>query len=171
VDGHTSDALRIGPLRLSAHRAIYGTVIVMAALAVFDEEDSAVTTLDVVGMVLAPLAVLAAAHLFSDAADRQIVLARPLHLRDWGRLLAENLQYLYVAVPPLVVLVFAFEEGWDASETVGLLLLLGAGSLMFWGWLMAERARLAPRWCVMYAIAYGLLGLVILALEIVLTGH
>jgi hypothetical protein len=94
-----------------------------------------------------------------------------LHLRDWGRLLAENLQYLYVAVPPLVVLVFAFEEGWDASETVALLLLLGAGSLMFWGWLMAERARLAPRWCVMYAIAYGLLGLVILALEIVLTGH
>lgn len=168
---HAAAALRLGPFRLTAHRAIYGTVIVMAALAVFDAENPDVSLLDVVTVVLAPLVALAAAHTFSDLGDRQIALRRPLSAADWRHLLAENLEYLYVAVPPLVALVVAVESDFDVAEAVGLLLLLGTASLAFWGWLAGRRAGFTAGWQALTAVLYGLVGLAVVVLELFLAAH
>lgn len=168
---HAPAALRLGPFRLTAHRAIYGTIIVMAALAVFDAERPDVSVVDVVSVVLAPLLALAAAHTFSDLGDRQIALGRPLSAADWRALLLENVEYLYIAVPPLLALIVAVESDLDVAEAVGLLLLLGTASLVFWGWLAGRRAGFGAGWQTLTAVLYGLVGLAVVVLELFLAAH
>jgi hypothetical protein len=168
---HAAAALRLGPFRLTAHRAIYGTIMVMTALAVFDAENPDGSNIEVILVVLGPLVALAAAHTFSDLGDRHIALGRPLSLADWRTLVLENVEYLYLAVPPLLVLGAATELDLQVVETVLLLLLLGTASLIFWGWLAGRRAGFTPGWQALSAGLYGIVGLVVVVLELVLAAH
>jgi hypothetical protein len=163
------ETLHLGPLRLEAHRAIYGTIVVMTAISLVDETETGLWPL--VAAVLGPLTALAAAHAFSDLADRQIAVQRPLRGAEIGAVARGDAQYLLVAILPLVVMVAAVASGWNVELVADGVLVLGMVSLAFWGAFAAARAQLSTRWQVLYALGYGATGLVVVVLELVLSGH
>ncbi len=163
---------RVGRLSFDPHRIVYSTVILMAALSIYDEGTDPFTRgplFELVGVTLAPLLALTLAHAFSDALDLQIRNRRRLTGSDRRHLLATNLEYMYVAIPPMLLLGVLALFGWDANDAVTLVEIVGAMSLGFWGAFAARKAGLG-RWTqTRFAIGYGLMGLVVIAVELILT--
>ena len=180
VDDETRAATpRKEPLKLTfwglsfdAHRVIYATIILMTALAIYDEGHDplrAIPILTMFGTAVAPLFALAMAHAFSDALDLQIRNGRRLTGKDRRHLVAENLEYLYIAVPPLLLAAVLSLLGWGAEDVVALVQLLGMASLAMWGVLAARGARLS-RWAqVRFATGYVFMGFIVIGVEQALT--
>lgn len=164
--------LRVWFLVLDPHAVIYSTIMLMTAYALYDEGTERLVEgawLELVAIGLAPLFALSMAHAFSDALDLQIRYGRRLSRRDRRSLLAKNLQYMYVAIPPTIVLAVLTVLHWDANDAVGLLLLIGLGSLFFWGTFAARKARLNWVRQVTFGLSYGLMGFLVLLVELAIT--
>lgn len=164
--------LRFWGLSFDAHRVIYATIILMTALAIYDEGHDplrAIPILTMFGIAVAPLFALAMAHAFSDALDLQIRNGRRLTGKDRRHLLAENLEYLYVAIPPLLLAAILSVLGWGAQDVVGIVQLLGTASLAMWGVFAARTAGLG-RWAqVRFGVGYAFMGLIVIGVEQALT--
>ena len=164
--------LSIGPLTFDPHRVIYATIILMTAFAIYDQGTdpfSAIPLVSMFGVALAPLFALAMAHAFSDALDLQIRHGRRLTGHDRRHLLATNLEYLYVAIPPIVLGSFLALLGWDANDVVGTMQALGLASLVFWGVYAARTANLGAWSQVRFGASYGVMGLLVILVELILT--
>lgn len=164
--------LRFLGLTFDAHRVIYATIILMTALAIYDEGTDplrAVPLLAMFGVTLAPLFALAMAHAFSDALDIQIRTGRRLTGRDRRHLIAENMEYLYIAVPPILLTAVLSAFRWDANDVVGVVQLLGLASLGLWGAFAARLAGLS-RWTqARFAFGYAVMGAIVITVELILT--
>lgn len=164
--------LRLAFLDLDPHRIVYATIILLVALSLYDEGDEVLADgpfFILLGISFAPLFALAMAHAFSDALDLQIRHRRRLTRYDRRHLLAVNLQYLYVGVPVTLLLGLLTLLGWHAEDAVGLTLVLGILSLVAWGVLAAAAAHL-PVWRqITFGLAYGVMGTLVLVVELVLT--
>jgi hypothetical protein len=153
------------------HRLIYGTIIVMVSLAIYDDsidplDQESIGELMVV--VIAPLFALAAAHAFSDAIDIQVRTANRLTSKDRFHLLFVGLQYLAVGIPVIVVSAVVFAAGGNTQVAVDIAQGIGVGSLFVWGAFAARRAGLG-RWVQFrYALVYGLLGFAVIVVELLL---
>jgi hypothetical protein len=163
---------RVGRLSMDPHRIIYATILLMTAYAIYDEGTSPIKTgayLELLGLSIAPLFALAMAHAFSDALDLQIRNQRRLTGRDRRHLAATNLQYLYVAIPPMLLIVALGLLGWDANDVIGIVQLMGLVSLGWWGYYAGRKAGVGPlrRWT--FALNYALMGLVVILVELILT--
>jgi hypothetical protein len=159
-------------LTFDPHRLIYATIILMTTMAIFDEGTDPFTKgplLSLVGVVVAPLFALTMAHAFSDALDVQIRNGRRLTWADRRRVVVDNLEYLYVAVPPIALTVFLAFLGWDANDVVGLVQILGTVSLFLWGMFAARQARLRTWTQVRFGFNYAVMGLVVVAVELLIT--
>lgn len=170
--GEIDLTMHVGPLYFDAHRVVYATIILMTAYALYDEGTDPFgpgPLLEMFGMSIAPLFALAMAHAFSDAIDLQIRNGRRLNRHDRRHLLSTNLQYLYVAIPPMAIIVLLSLFGWAANDIVSFVQLLGIGSLSFWGVYAARKAGLS-RWAqTRFAVAYAIMGIVIIVVELILT--
>ena len=82
------------------------------------------------------------AHAFSDALDVQIRNGRRLTGADRRHLLWSNLEYIYVAIPPILLTIALALLGWDANDVVFVVQILGLASLFFWGAYAARTAGL-----------------------------
>jgi hypothetical protein len=164
--------LRIWLFTFDAHRVIYATIILMTSYAVYNEgavEIGPAAFVSIAAVSIAPLFALSMAHAFSDALDLQIRNGRRLTGRDRRHLAATNLQYLYVAIPPLLLILALGFVGWEANDIIVLVQSLGVGSLFLWG-LYAGRKAGVGRWRqVSFGISYGLMGIFIITVELVLT--
>jgi hypothetical protein len=163
---------RIGRLSMDPHRIIYATILLMTAYAIYDEGTAPLKTgsyLELLGLSIAPLFALAMAHAFSDALDMQIRYQRRLTGHDRRHLLWTNLQYLYVAIPPMLLILGLGLLQWDANDVLELVQLMGLLSLGWWGYYAGRKARVSRprRW--LFAFNYALMGLVVIAVEQVLT--
>jgi hypothetical protein len=163
---------RIGRLSMDPHRIIYATILLMTAYAIYDEGTSPLKTgayLELLGLSIAPLFALAMAHAFSDALDLQIRNQRRLTGHDRRHLAATNLQYLYVAIPPMLLIVALGLLDWDANDVIGIVQLMGLVSLGWWGYYAGRKAGVGRlrRWT--FAINYALMGLVVILVELILT--
>jgi hypothetical protein len=164
--------VHIGRLAFDPHRLIYGTIILMAAYALYDEGQDPfkrASLLELIGVTLAPLLALAMAHAFSDALDLQIRHGRRLTWHDRRHVAAENLEYLYVAVPPIILTVILALFGMDANDVVAIVQLLGTASLAFWGAYAARKAGLGGWMQTRFAVSYGFMGLIVIGVEQLLT--
>ena len=164
--------VRIGPLSFDPHRVIYATIILMTAFAIYDEGTEPFTTgpfLAMFGIALAPVFALAMAHAFSDALDLQIRLGRRLTGRDRRHLFATNLEYMYVAIPPIIIGALLTVMGLDANEALLVIQVLGLASLVFWGVYAARMAGLGGWMQARFGIGYGVMGLIVIVVELVLT--
>lgn len=164
--------LHLGPLRMDPHRIIYSTILLMTAYAIYDEGTlpfSEQGYLALIGVSIAPLFALAMAHAFSDALDMQIRNGRRLTGHDRRHLLATNLQYIYVAVPPFVLIAILGVLQWDANDVLGLVQLLGLVSLGWWGWFAGAKARVSKGRRAWFAFSYTVMGLIVIAVELILT--
>ena len=162
----------VGFLTLDPHRLIYATIILMTAYAIFDEGTDPFRPGNLAalfGVALAPLFALAMAHAFSDALDLQIRNARRLTGADRRHLFAMNMQYMYVAIPPIVATALLALLGWDANAIVGIVQVLGLISLFFWGLFAARTAGLGRWRQVTFGVNYLVMGLIVIGVELALT--
>lgn len=159
-------------LRLDPHRLIYATIIMLVALAIFDESIDPFTgssVVDIFVVVLLPLLALSLAHGFSDALDIQIRSRRRLTATDRRHLLATSAQYLIVGIPVLAMAVIFGSLGMDVQLASDMGQLLGVVSLLLWGGYAARRAGLGTWAQVRYALVYGFIGAMIVVVEFALT--
>lgn len=171
AEGHSR--IRLMGLRLDPHRLIYSTLIMMVALAVFDEDSkpfTGSTVGDVFVVVLMPLAALSLAHGFSDAIDIQIRTRHRLTRADRRHIAGTSVQYLLVGLPVLLLAVIFSIVGIDVEVATNIGEALGQISLLFWGAFAARSAGLG-RWAqVRFALVYSFLGSLIIVVE-VLVAH
>lgn len=163
---------RIGPLSLDPHRIIYATIMLMTTYAIYDEGTDplgAGPIIAIIGLSIAPLFALAMAHAFSDALDLQIRNGRRLTPSDRRHLFVSNLQFLYVAIPPTIVILALSLLDMRANSIIGIVQLLGLLSLGWWGYFAGRMAGLPVhrRW--IFAVNYSLMGLVVIGVELILT--
>lgn len=168
----TDLTFRIGPISMDPHRIIYATIMLMTTYAIYDEGTDPFgpgPVVEIIGLSIAPLFALAMAHAFSDALDMQIRNGRRLTRSDRWHLFASNLQYLYVAIPPTIVILALALFSVDANQIIGIVQLLGLISLGWWGYFAGRMAGLAAhrRW--LFAVNYALMGLVVIIVELILT--
>jgi hypothetical protein len=163
---------RVGRLSMDPHRIIYATILLMTAYAIYDEGTAPLETaayLELLGVSIAPLFALAMAHVFSDSLDLQIRNQRQLTWHDRRHVLLTNLQYLYVAIPPMLLIVGLGLLQLDANAILEVAQFLGVASLAWWGYYAGRKAGVGRlrRW--MFAVNYALMGLIVIAVELVLT--
>ena len=164
--------LRIGRLRMDPHRIIYATILLMTAYAIYDEGDTPFDQkgyIALIGVSIAPLFALAMAHAFSDALDMQIRNGRRLTGHDRRHLVATNMQYMYVAVPPFVLIAVLGLLDMDANDVLGLVQLLGIVSLGWWGWFAGRKAGVSRARSAWFAFSYSVMGLIVIGVELLLT--
>ena len=166
--------VRILGLQFDPHRLIYSTIILMTALAIFDEGTERLNTdtvLIMMGVLFAPLFALSMAHAFSDALDLQIRMGRRLTRRDRWHVLGTNLEYMYVAVPPAVLTLILGPTELPGNVIVDIVLVMGLVSLFFWGSYAARKARLGVWVQLRLGFNYAVMGLIVVLVELALTHH
>jgi hypothetical protein len=164
--------LHVWRLSLDPHRIIYATILLMTAYAIYDEGNLPLDRrgyLALFGLSIGPLFALAMAHAFSDALDLQIRNGRRLSGRDRRHLLASNLQYLYVAVPPMLIITVLGALEWDANDILVLVQVLGLLSLGWWGWFAGMKAGVSMGRRAWFAVSYTVTGAIVIAVELALT--
>jgi hypothetical protein len=167
-------SLRVGfgPFSADPHVLIYSTIILMTAYALWDEGTARLgdgTWFELIAISLAPLFALAMAHAFSDALDFQIRHGRRLTMRDRRHLLAKNLAYMYVALPPSLLLIVLTLLDWNANDAVDLMLLLGLITLFIWGMYAGRQAGVSRLRRLSFGMSYMVMGLFVLLVELALT--
>lgn len=173
TSGEAADVkLHVLGLSFDPHRLIYATIVLIATLTIYDEgagELNTLTTIKVLAILLAPLFALTMAHAFSDALDLQIKLGRRLNGHDRRHLLWANLEYLYVALPPILITIVLGPTDLPGAEIIDLILLLGLASLFMWGVFAARKARLKAWGQIRFGLNYMVMGLIIVIVELALT--
>ncbi len=165
-------AFRVGPITMDPHRIIYSTILLMTTYAIYDEGTDPLKAgpiIEIVGLSIAPLFALAMAHAFSDSLDMQIRNGRRLTRADRLHLFGTNLQYLYVAIPPtLLIMALAF-FGLDANRIILIVQVVGLFSLGWWGYFAGRQAGVTRlrRWS--FAVNYALLGVLVVVVELIIT--
>lgn len=164
--------LRVWRLVLETHIVVYSTIILMTSYAVFDEGTERLLErdlLELIGIGFAPLFAVAMVHAFSDSIDMQVRYGRRLNRHDRRSILARNLQYLYILVPSTIILAVLALFHVDANDAVDWVLTFGILSLFFWGALAARRAGLGWGRQVTFSFSYGLMGMFVLVIELLIT--
>jgi hypothetical protein len=164
--------LKLGRFQMDPHKIIYGTIMLMVGYALYDEGTDPLGTGPLIGLMavsFAPLFALAMAHAFSEALDFQIRHARRLTWADRLRLFRENVTFLLIAIPPIIIMTALAALHWDANDIVGLIQVLGLLSLAFWGAYAARKAGLGGARQFTFAVSYGFMGLIVIAVELAIT--
>lgn len=167
----SSELLRIGGLRLSVNTLIYGTILVTVSLSVYENEDpgpmSFESALEIISVVLGTLAAVALAHILADTAHAHIRAGRFPHRPEFARIWLLNMQYLYVAVVPTLIVLICLAARTPAETPVVINQVVGVLSLVGWG-ILAGSAT-GRRTALLYGLAYGILGAAIVVTEALLT--
>ncbi|HBF26801.1 MAG: hypothetical protein VX748_05355 [Actinomycetota bacterium] len=164
--------LYVGKVAFDPHRLIYATIILMVALAVYNQEAeswSGTPFMDLVVVVFAPLLALSLAHAFSDALDVQIRTGKRLSAKERRHLLGIAVQYVAVGVPVVALGLVWLTVQQDPRAVVRVAEALGVASLFFWGAFAARRSGLPRGRQWLWATIYGLLGVGIILIELAFT--
>lgn len=164
--------IRFLGLAFDPHRLIYSTIILIATLSIYDDsvprEFDTFTALSLSAVIIAPLFALTMAHAFSDALDLQIKLGRRLNGQDRRHLLRINLEYLYIAIPPLALALVLGPTAIAPNVIIDIVLVMGLISLFFWGMFAARKAGLRRWGQLRFGVNYLAMGLVIVIVELIL---
>lgn len=165
-------AFRVGRITMDPHRIIYSTILLMTTYAIYDEGTDPLKAgpiIEIVGLSIAPLFALAMAHAFSDSLDMQIRNGRRLTRADRLHLFGSNMQYLYVAIPPTLLIMALALFRLDANLIILIVQIVGLVSLGWWGYFAGRKAgvTLLRRWS--FAVNYALLGVLVIVVELIIT--
>ena len=151
---------------------VYATIIQLAAFAIFDQGDGPVTEAsfrEIAAVSLSPMVAVALAHTFAEVLDHQIAHGNRFRWRDVGELIRPNLQFLYVGLAPIVIAIPFAVAGATNDVVVNTVYAFGVASLFIWGFIAARGSGRPLRGQVLYALAYGILGLLVVCIELLLT--
>jgi hypothetical protein len=128
VDGFTS--------RVVVDRVVYVTITMMSVLIIYDGWDQ-LRYGAVIGVIVGPVVAMFVAHVFAAAIALQVDVKRTLTGTERRRIVRAESRFLFVAVPPLAVIIDlrlagrrAGLTGWHLALTVFAGLPVGAGVLM-----------------------------------------
>jgi hypothetical protein len=165
-------SFHIAGLPIDPRIAVYSTIILMSGLALLDFQDTELSWSQwgkVFGAAFAPVAAVAVAHAFADALGYEVRTKRQLNAKAMTHIVLHNLQFFYVAVITLVLLAPLLLLNVAASSAANILLILGTANLVGWGTFAGRRVGLGWRGVLIYAIAYGFVGVVVVWLKYWLT--
>ncbi len=163
--------LRLGPIEVRLERVVYATVVLMSVLAVYDGWAELTSFLGVAIVILAPLVALAVAHLFSEVIEEHYRLQRPLTGAEWRRLASGQLKILVAAVPPLVILGLGWLSPLDERRTIAVLLWTGVATLVVLSLVAARRAGIRGWRLAVAGLSGGVVGLLVISLQVLLKPH
>jgi len=150
---------------------VYATIIQLAAFAIFDQGTDPINDFvyrNIVVVSLGPMFAVAAAHIFAEVLDHQIGRGEYFRWREAAPLLRQNLQFLYVGLAPLVIALPFLLTDVSANTVINVIFAFGISSLFFWGALAARHSGRTPAKQLLFALAYGILGMLVVGIELVL---
>ena len=165
------EIVEFGAHRLSLERLTYATVVLMSVLVVYDGWADLATFGGVAAVIVGPVLALTIAHLWAGAIEDAAELGRPLTAAEWRWQVRDQAHVMLAAVPPLLVLGFGWISPLDALGTIAVLLWTGVLTLIGLTAVAAYRAGLRGWTVVAAAVGGGLVGLLVISLQIVLKPH
>jgi hypothetical protein len=163
-------------LRPNPRILVYGTLIQLVALVLAsdaitgevsdDQRMNVAAWWDFTLISVFPLVAVAVAHAFSEALDLQVREHRRLTWHDRFDIALANVQFLYIAIAPSVLLLLPLAQRWSITDALDLLLACGVLSLFGWGILVARISGLSVLRQLWFGTCYLVLGLGVVALEI-----
>ena len=170
-DRDDREVLRVGGLLVSIERLVYATVVLMSVLVVYDGWADLTTYAGVAAVIIGPILALAVAHLFSEVFDLHFRLQRPLTRAEWREVSLDQVHLLLAAVPPLVILGLGWISPLDERSTIAVLLWTGVLTHMALSLVAARRAGLRGWRLALACLSGGVVGLIVISLQIVLKPH
>jgi hypothetical protein len=148
-------------------RIVYATITLMSVLVIYDGWQH-LRVVDVVGVILGPIIAMFIAHTFSAILARQVTKKRRLRFAEHIGVVRKESRFLLFAVPALALLVATQIAGASLNASIHVIVLTGAASLGYWGYVAGRRADLTG-WRLAAAIVAGLAaGGAVLVLQVVL---
>jgi hypothetical protein len=148
-------------------RLIYATITLMSVLIIYDGWQQ-LEFIQVVGVIVGPVLAMFLSHVFSASLALQVSLGRPLTMAERLAIARRESRFLFLCVPPLSLTAVLVLIGLSLNDAIRWALFLGTVSLGYWGGLAGRRAGLRG-WRLARAVMGGLLiGLIILALQVIL---
>jgi hypothetical protein len=166
-------ASRTGPVPFDVGRSVYGTVLVMTVLAV-DTTQGTPSYLEAAVTVLGAMLATFLAHVFADALSSfaHDGGGRGGHARRGVRTVARaarvDLVFLILAALPAAVLVVGALGAWEPETAIRIIMVAGVSFLVLVGALGGRRAGFGPWGVVACASAAGVLGAVLLVVQVLL---
>ena len=160
------DVLRFRGVHLDLESLVYATVVVMSVLAVYSNWQN-LSFAAAALVVVAPVPALAVAHAFSEVMHAHATNQRPMTAREWRSTALHQTQLLLAALPPMIVLVIGrLTPGTQNVRAV----VLGTGvvTLMALAALASRRAGYRGWKWVVASLTGGLIGLLVILLQVVL---
>ncbi|GGN48156.1 hypothetical protein FHR83_007628 [Actinoplanes campanulatus] len=170
VTSREPHSVRVGGMTLDLERLTYATVVVMSVLAAF-EGWAQLSLLGAVAVVASPVLAVCVAHVFSEALHEHAAHQRALTRAEWVDIVRRQVPVLLAAVPPLVVLVIGRAVSIDAEVDWAVAEVTGMVTLMLLSAFACHRAGLRGAKLLLGSLAGGLIGLIVIVLQIVLKPH
>ena len=145
---------------------MYGTITIGALLAA--ESAKRETYAATVGAVAIALVLYWLAHAYSEFTAHRLAHKQPLTLKGLARTLIEGLTIVVGAGIPLLVVLICWVAGARLSTAVAAAIWASAATIMLWEVVAGVRAELSAQALVAQAAVGALLGLLVIALELVL---
>ena len=148
-------------------RVVYATITLMSVLIVYDGWQN-LTFLGVLAVIFGPVLAMFLSHVFSAGLAREVALGRPLTIQERTRIVRSESRFLLLSVPPVVLDGIFALLGISTIDAIRYLLIMGVGSLGYWGGRAGRKAGLTG-WRLARAVLAGLLiGALILAAYVML---
>jgi len=167
VSAEDPEIVRVHGFRLDIERLSYATVVVMSVLAVY-KGWAQLSLLSAALVVIAPVLALAVAHVFAELLQAHAAVQRPLTPAEWRAAVAHQPHLLLAAVPPLVVLTFGRVTPVDVENVRAVVLATGTVTLMGLAAVAGTRAGYRGWRLVGVSLAGGVVGLILICLQVVL---
>jgi hypothetical protein len=156
---------------INVERTVYGTVVLMSVLVVYEGWASLTTFFGTALVIIAPMVALLLAHYFADLMSLHVEVGRPLHRAEWRGLVGRQVGILMSAVQPLILVLIGWLTPLDAVSTIRVVLWGGVASLVFLASISARRAGYTGWRLVVASAMGGLLGLVVISMQVLLKPH
>jgi hypothetical protein len=164
------EVVRVRGRVLDLERLTYATVVVMSVLAVYSGWQD-LGLLEAAVVVTAPVVAMGAAHFYSEVLHEHARVRRPLTGAEWRAAAVHQVQLLLAAVPPLAVLLLARTTDRVTGDVQRAVLLTGTATLVGLAWVAGRHAGFRGRQLLVVCLAGGLVGLLVISLQVLLKPH
>jgi hypothetical protein len=145
----------------------YATVVVMSVLAVYSNWQN-LSFAAAALVVVAPVLALAVAHAFSEVMHAHALKQRPMTAQELRSTALHQTQLLIAALPPMIVLVIGRLTPGTQQNVRAVVLGTGVVTLIVLAALASRRAGYRGWKCVVASLTGGLIGLVVILLQVLL---
>ncbi len=157
----------VGPVKIRMDRLINTTITLLTVLIIYDGWES-LSFWGVAAVMVGPLLAVFLSHIFADTLEERVERGRASTRREHRDMLARESRALFLAVPPLVILVVLSILGISYARIIQVIVFTGVLLLGICGAVAGRRAHLTG-WALVAPTAYGLfVGGVILLLRTLL---